>query len=579
MPQTLTPWTLRNYALLADGERGALIDPRGAVVWMCAPRWHSDAVFSVLMGGPGQFTVSPDDAWNVWGGYYEDRSLIRVSRWVMGDALTECREALALPGEASRAVLLRQVRAVRGDARVVVRLAARAGFGAHPMADVRRRGDAWHARSGPLHVRLAGAPEAAVGPDGTLTAHLRVPEGHTHDLVLEIAEHAPHTEPPEPGPLWRRTERAWRESVPDCTDLPAAEDAQQAYAVLRGLTSHSGGMVAAATTSLPERAATGRDYDYRYAWLRDQCYAGLAVAAHGAHPLLADAVRFVTERLGEHGAEVRPAYAVDGSTLPGERALPLPGYPGGGNRVGNHAGGQFQLDVFGEALQLYAAAARLDALDRDAERAAHTAARAVEETWQRPDAGVWELETAWWSHSRLSAAAGLRAAADALGGPAARRWRELADTIRGATDRACRHPSGRWQRTPDDPRVDAALLRPLALDPPPPGDPGLTATREAVERDLSVDGYVYRFRYGDDRLGHHEGAFLLCGHLMAAACLAEGRTVQAARWFERTRSACGSPGLYAEEYDVKERQLRGNVPQAFVHALVLENAVRLSRAP
>ncbi|GAA4666091.1 glycoside hydrolase family 15 protein [Streptomyces chumphonensis] len=575
---THVPWTLRSYALLADGERGALIDPHGAVVWMCAPRWHDAAVFSALIGGSGDFTVRPDDPWQVWGGRYEDGSLIRVSRWTLTGSQTECREALALPGDADRAVLLRRVRAVRGAARVQVRLAVRADFGTRPMTDLRLRDGVWHARSGSLHVRLHGLAHAAVGPDGALAAPVAVPAGGGHDLVLEISA-GPRDDPLDPARLWERTERAWAQAVPECRELPAAADVRQAYAVLTGLTSRSGGMVAAATTSLPERAATGRDYDYRYAWLRDQAYAGTAVARHGPHRLVDDAVRFTARRLHEDGPHLRPAYRVDGGPLPRERTLPLPGYPGGGNRIGNRAGAQFQLDVFGEALSLFAAAARLDRLDDDARRAVDIAARAVEETWRRPDAGLWEIEPAWWTHSRLSAVAGLRAAAEALPGPSARRWEELADAVLRETERTCKHPTGRWQRSPQDARLDAALLRPLSMDRRLADGPALTATREAVERDLTSEGYVYRFQHGDHPLGRAEGAFLLCGHFMTAACLAEGRTAAAGRWFERTRGACGSPGLYAEEYDVVQRQLRGNLPQAFVHALLLENAVRLAAAP
>ncbi|MEU3957944.1 glycoside hydrolase family 15 protein, partial [Streptomyces achromogenes] len=141
-------------------------------------------------------------------------------------------------------------------------------------------------------------------------------------------------------------------------------------------------------TVMPERADTGRDYDYRYAWIRDQCYAGIAVAGYGPHPLLDRAVRFVAGRVLEDGAALRPACTVDGRTLPGEHTLPLIGYPGGGDRAGNRAGSQFQLDAFGEALQLFAAAARHDALDERAAEAARLAVEAVTERWTEPDAGL-----------------------------------------------------------------------------------------------------------------------------------------------------------------------------------------------
>ncbi|MET8509200.1 glycoside hydrolase family 15 protein, partial [Streptomyces sp. NPDC004787] len=215
----------------------------------------------------------------------------------------------------------------------------------------------------------------------------------------------------------------------------------------------------------------------------------------------------------------------------------------------------------------------------DGARAARTAADALAAHWRRPDAGLWELTPAWWTHSRLAAVCGLRAAAESIKVPAADEWRRLADTILDETRRRCVHPSGRWQRAADDARPDAALLRPLtsAAWPQPDGAPMLGATRRAIERELTADGFVYRFRRPGHTLGDLEGAFLLCGFLMAAACRAEGRPVAAVRWFERTRSAAGPAGLFAEEYDVFQRRLRGNLPQAFVHALLLENAVRLPR--
>lgn len=573
-----SPWTLRDYALIADGERGALIDPRGGIAWLCAPAWHSGAVFSGLLGGPGRFRVRPADRWNVWGGYYEDGTLIRVSRWVTADGIVSCRDALAAPADTGRVVLLRQIRAVRGGALVDIDLDVRADYGQRPLTQVRQDGGTWRGRSGALYTRLTGAEEARPGPDGELHARLHLPEGGTHDLVLELATE-PDDAPLDPHRLWSATERWWKGAVPDCSDTAAPRDTRMAYAVLNGLTSSGGGMVAAATTSLPERADTGRDYDYRYAWIRDQCYAGIAVATHGPHPLLDRAVRFVADRLLEDGARLRPAYTVDGKPLPPECDLPFVGYPGGVDRTGNRARRQFQLDVFGEALRLFAAAARHGALDARAADAADVAARAVAARWEQADAGLWELEQRWWTHSRLCCVVGLRDASRELRTPASANWARMADHILDATRSRCVHPDGYWQRADDDPGPEAALLLPLARGAVPPTDPSFRLTRAQVVRQLARDGYVYRFRHGDEPLGDAEGAFLLCGFTMALASHAQGLHTEAARWFERTRSACGPTGLFAEEYDVAQRQLRGNLPQGFVHALLLECSARFGRDP
>jgi GH15 family glucan-1,4-alpha-glucosidase len=336
-------------------------------------------------------------------------------------------------------------------------------------------------------------------------------------------------------------------------------------------------MVAAATTSLPEHAERSRNYDYRYAWIRDQAYAGQAVAAAGAHPLLDDAVRFVGARLLDDGPELMPAYTVTGGPVPRERRLGLPGYPGGVDILGNRVRDQFQLDAFGEALLLLAAAAGHDRLDADGWRAAEVAVAAIERRHGEPDAGIWELEPERWTHSRLICAAGLRAiAVHAPGRERGPGWLALADRLiaDAAADGVGR--DGHWQRSPEDPRVDASLLLAQIRGAVPVDDPRSVATLEAVAAYLLEDGYCFRFRAEDLPLGESEGAFLVCGFWLAMAFAQAGDRERAMAVFQRNRTACGTPGVFAEEFDVTQRQLRGNLPQAFVHALLMESAVRLA---
>jgi len=577
-----TPRVLREYALVADGERGAVIGPDGSIAWLCVPRWDSPAAFSGLLGGPGQYTIAPADPWHVWGGYYESGSLIWRNRWV-GDTRIECREALAMPADPHRAVLLRRIEAIDGTAKVTVTLDLRAGYGRAAMTDLKRHGDTWTGRSGETWFRWSGAGKARLA-NGRLGMRIELAPQTRHDLVLELSDRELTAEPPDPGPSWAATEQAWSDVVPDCDGLIAYADARHSYAVLRGLTSASGAMVAAATTSLPERLEGGRNYDYRYAWIRDQCYAGIAVAAHGPHPLLTGALRFVAERLLDDGPELMPAYTVAGEPIGDEVPLRLRGFPGGSVKSGNWVRGQFQLDALGEALSLFAAAARLDLLAEDDWRAAAVAADGIGKRWNEPEAGIWELDDRRWTHSRLACVSGLRAiaAAAAVGPPGshghreAAQWSGLADAIAASLGDAV-HPSGRWQRAPDDERVDAALLMPMIRGGVAADDPRNLATVEAVRRELAADGYVYRFRHDGRPLDQAEGAFLLCGFWLALVEHACGNPVAAAHWFERNRSACGPAALYTEEYDVHQRQLRGNMPQAFVHAGLLECAVTLSR--
>ena len=405
------PHILREYALLADGERGALVGPRGDICWMCFPRWHSDACFSTLIGGQGTYAVTPLGRF-VWGGYYE-HGLIWTSRWVTDDGTVECREALALPSTPGRSIILRQIRVREGTARLRVTLDLRGGFGRERMTRLRRDdGGRWRARVGQTRMNWLGAGDAERVADGRggkpLVTVLELHEGESHDLMLTLDADGEDEAPVDPDAAWSATEAEWSQRLPDLRSATAPRDARHAYAVLSGLTSAGGGMVAAATMSLPERARQGRNYDYRYVWIRDQCFAGHAVAQAGPLPLLDDAVRFVARRLLDDGDRLAPAYTVDGDAVPDERNLDLPGYPGGADIVGNWVNRQFQLDAFGEALVLFADAAAHDRLDADGWRAAETAVAAIRRRWREPDGGIWELEPDAWTHSRLICAAGLR---------------------------------------------------------------------------------------------------------------------------------------------------------------------------
>ena len=572
------PHVLREYALLADGERGALVGPRGDIAWMCAPRWDSDAVFSALLGGAGYYAVTPADQRFVWGGYYEDGSLIWHSRWISTDGVIECREALAYPGDARTAVLLRRIEAVDTTARIRVQLDVRAGFGHYRMTRLKRDGGIWTGRSGPLHLRWSGGPGARTGAGG-LQLDLALDPGQHHDLVLEISDRDLPTGPAAAAPVWEATETAWTAALPDLRASLAPRASRHAYGVLAGLTSGGGGMVAAATMSLPERADAGRNYDYRYVWIRDQCYTGQAIAADGPHRLLDNAVGFVAARLIDDGPELKPAYTVTGGAVPDERGIAgLPGYPGASVKVGNWVNRQFQLDAFGESLLLFAAAARHDHLDSWHWKAVEAAVAAIRARQHDPDAGVWELDNQRWTHSRLMCVAGLRAIASvAAGGRQAGEWETLADAMLAEAARDGLHPSGFWQRAEHDERTDAALLLPAIRGAIPAADPRTLATIKAVTGDLARDGYLYRFRHDERPLHEAEGAFVLCGFLMALALHQQGRTSEAVGWFERNRAACGPPELLTEEFDVIQRQLRGNIPQAFVHALAFEAAARLAR--
>ncbi|MBS2026301.1 MAG: glycoside hydrolase family 15 protein [Deltaproteobacteria bacterium] len=572
---TARPSPLHDYALVADGERGALVGPGGELAWMCFPSWADAPVFSGLHLGPGEYVACPREP-AVTGGHYEAGTLIWRSRWATLHGIAESHEALVRPPPKHGAILLRQLRALDHDAGFHVRLVPCPQLRAlgHPFERVGE--GIYEASSGGVHLRWSGARDARALRGG-LELDVVIPAGQSQDLVLELSTH-PFTEPPPvAAALWARTRAGWSGAGVERISMEAPGEAQLAAAILRGLTCEGGGLVAAATTSLPERAETGRSYDYRYTWIRDQCYAGLAAERAGLVELFDQAVRFVTERILEDGPELRPVYTPHGQGVPAEHRLNLPGYPGSGEvRRGNRAGRQFQLDVFGEALVFLATAARHERLDAFGWRAASLAARAIEQRWSDPEAGVWELAPAHYTHSLLMCSAGLRQLASARQAGAARhRELMLADhLVRHARARATR-ADGAWMRTTDDARMDASLVIPEVRGAFAGPEPRTAATVRAVERELMQEGFVFRFRHDARPLGSAEGAFLLCQFWLALAYLEHGRLIDAVRTFERGRSAVGGPGLYTEEFDVEQRQSRGNLPQAFVHATLLEVAAAL----
>lgn len=592
------PHAQRDYAFLGDGYRGALVGPRGDIAWLCAPSWEDDAVLAALVGGEGVYAVTPLVPY-VAGGSYEPGTLVWRGRWTSPTTVVEGQDVLVEPADRHVARLLRTVEAGDEDVPVRVVLDLRAEFGHVRAREVRRtepsvegRGDSawgpvWTGRVGALWFRWWGAGDA-VRPrggawQGALVVETVIPAGGRRDLLLEVSDRpfrdvepwGDH-EPPPPRELWETTTRWWADAVPPLDGTVSPRDARQSYAVLRGLTRPGGGMVAAATLGLPERAEGGRNYDYRYVWLRDQAYAGHAAAVDEPHPLLDDSVAFAVARILEHGPRISPAYTVDGAPLPGERRLQLVGYPGGADVVGNHVVDQFQLDTVGELLQLLARAAALDRLDDDGRRALDLLCDVARDRWDEPEAGIWELDDDWWTQSRLAVVAGIRAAAAVSDRRRAGELATLADTVLARTSARCLRDDGAWARRPGDPGTDASLVLPPVRGALPAEDPRTQATLRAVTHELAQDGFVYRFAADGRPLGEAEGAFLLCGFTTSLAHWYAGDRTEAFRWFERTAASCGTAGLFAEEFDVAQRQLRGNLPQGFVHATLLEAAQRLA---
>ena len=439
------PFALREYALLADGERGVLVGPRGEMAWMCFPEWDSPSVFSSLLGGSGSYQVTPVDDHFVWGGYYDESTLIWNSRWVTTDSLIECREALAFPADPGRAVILRRVKAIHGPARLRVRFDLRSDYGRRPMAGLRGHGGVWAGHSGLVWWRWQTGPGVRQLRGGELSLQLDLAQGEQHDLVLELATERFTSAMLPPEELWRATEESWKQTVPGLTQTSARRDATHAFAVLRGMTTSTGAMVAAATTSLPEQAEAGRNYDYRYAWIRDQCFAGQAAAAvDGGEYVLDSSVRFVTERLQADGPGLKPAYRASGDRVPDESRVDppawLPGWKGQGGQLGQPA-----VPAGRPGRQPPAAGRRrtgLDRLELDHWRRPRSRWTPSPTGWHSPTpgSGSWTTKPVTycdWRAWPVCATGRPRAA-----GPQAGRWTALADAMTADVAPDLRAPDG-----------------------------------------------------------------------------------------------------------------------------------------
>src|SRR5581483_5147339 len=241
------PHVLREYAFLADGERGALVGPRGDICWLCVPQWDSEAVFASLIGGTGGYAITPKARY-VWGGHYEPGTLIWRSTWITPEGPVQCQEALAYPGEPRRAVLLRRIIGLASPARVMVTLDLRARFGRSGVRDLHcDRHGCWTGRAGRLYLRWSGAGRAMrVSTErrgAVLRGRLSVPRGAEHDLVLEISDEPLPAELPDPVERWQATRANWARAVSPLDHVIASRDATHACAVLTGMTSAAGGMV------------------------------------------------------------------------------------------------------------------------------------------------------------------------------------------------------------------------------------------------------------------------------------------------------------------------------------------------
>jgi GH15 family glucan-1,4-alpha-glucosidase len=562
------------------------------VDWLCWPRFDSDALFAALLGGGehGRWAFAPAAPVRAVRRRYRPGTLVLETD--LETAAGTVRLVDFMTPRDGEPDLVRIAEGRSGAVRVRLEVAPRFGYGARrPWVEVEGRRATFTSAPDAL-VLTCDAPLSA--GDGAAVAVFELRAGES--LAATLAWHPAHL--PAPGALDARaalaeTEGWWRAWSDRCKryEGPYADLVERARLTLKALTfGPTGGIVAAPTTSLPERLGGERNWDYRFCWLRD---ATLTLQALGGAGCLDEAAAWRDWLLrvarGDPGA-LQVLYGVAGERRLPELELPwLPGHEGSRPvRIGNGAASQLQLDVYGEVIDALHAARALGAGPApDAWALQRALLDHLAEAWREPDEGIWEVRgpRRHFTHSKVLAwvafdRAILDAERHALPGPVAA-WREVRAAIHAdVLARAWDPVRGTFTQSYGSRALDASLLLLSALGFLPASDPRIRGTLAAVERELVRDGLVIRYdtAEADDGLPPGEGAFLACSFWLVDALVLAGRRADARALFERLAGLANDVGLLAEMYDPGARRQVGNFPQAFSHVALVDSALNLSRA-
>ncbi len=583
---------IEDYALIGDCETAALVGRDGSIDWLCWPRFDSDACFAALLGSPenGRWLISPKNGASKVTRRYRPNTMILETRF-------ECPDGVAtlvdfMPGHEKGSSIVRLVVGERGRVNMRTDLAIRFGYGAIVPWMTRLEDGARSAIAGPDMVVLRTAVPLR-GEDFTTTGEFTVVAGETVPFSLTYA--ASHLPPPaaqDPLDQLRATEKFWLDWMATSkASGPWTEAVNRSLITLKALTyARTGGIVAAPTTSLPERFGGPRNWDYRFCWLRDATLTLLALMNAG----FLDEAKAWREWLSRAAAgspdQLQIMYGVAGERRLTEWEVPwLPGYQKSTPvRIGNAAHTQLQLDVYGELMDTlhHARIGGLASGESD-----WMLQRAVldhlEEVWTEMDKGIWEVrsEARHFTSSKVMAWVAFDRAiksAEAFGLPGpVDRWRKICRTIH---DEVCRRgfdpELDSFVRSYGSKDLDASLLLIPTVGFLPPTDPRVRGTVAAVEKRLLVDGFVMRYEVDRTAEGQSsdQGSFLACSFWLVDAYVLMGREYDASQLFERLLALCNDVGLLSEEYDPGSKRFLGNFPQALSHIALVNSAFNLAHA-
>ena len=583
---------IEDYALIGDCQTAALVARDGSIDWLCWPRFDSAACFAALLGTPenGRWRIAPADAQAKATRRYQDGTLVLETEFSTASGTVAVIDFM--PVRQSVSDLVRIVVGRRGRVAMEMELALRFDYGASiPWVTQLGGGDAG--------IRAVAGPDMAVlrtpvhlsGVGMKTCAHFEIAEGETLPFVLtHCPSHLGIPEAIDANEVLEETVAFWRRWSDKCSIAGRwAEPIRRSLITLKALIyAPTGGMVAAATTSLPERLGGVRNWDYRFCWLRDATitlqalmYAGYYDEAYAWREWLVRAVAGSPD-------QVQIMYGLAGERRLTELTLDwLAGYEGAAPvRIGNAAAAQLQLDVYGEVMDALHQARKGAVASHDAAWNVQRALVAhLEKIWHLPDEGLWEVRSGrrQFTYSKIMAWVALDRAIKgverfALEGPV-ERWRETRQRIHDdVCARGYSAKLGSFVQSYGSEELDASLLLIPMTGFLPCDDPRVLGTVEAIRSGLMAEGFVRRYHTHSarDGLPPGEGVFLACSFWLADNLALQKRWDEATGLFERLLALRNDVGLLAEEYDPRERRMLGNFPQAFSHVALVNTAYNLA---
>ena len=592
-----------DYALIGDCHSGALVAKDASIDWCCLPRFDSGSAFGRLLGrrDAGQCSITPtgEGPWEYTRSYFDDTLVLETK--LLGSSgearLLDCfvvRED-AVGTEARR--IVRVLEGIRGSVEVELRIAPRFDYGqVRPW--IRRHGHRLHSTIGGNDALLVWCEhELSEDPAHELVGRFAVGPGDRVRLAMTYCapEHVDAGPPEEPDPRsideqLEETLRWWREWASSLR-LGTRDDqaARRSGIVLKALTyAPTGAVVAAPTTSLPEAVGGQRNWDYRYAWVRDSSFSSRALAELGAVDE-ADAFRaFIMRSAAGHAEDLQIMYGVGGERrLRGDVVEGLEGYRRSAPvRVGNDAAEQLQLDAYGELVNLtWRWHRRGHSPSDDDWRFLVSLIDHAAERWSEPDSGIWEWpgDPEHFVHSKVlcwsALDRGIRLADECMRRAPIRRWKQARDEVRDTIERrGYDSERGVYVQSFGRAEMDAALLLLPTVEYVPWDDERMVRTTAAVREELDAgDGLLYRYRR-EDGLDGDEGAFLCCSFWLAECLARAGDLGEARAVFDQTVSRANGLGLFSEEVDPRTGELLGNFPQGLTHLAHIDAAVALKGA-